>query len=409
MTNKTIRLAAYCRVSTKKEGQLDSLMHQKEFFEQYAAREGMELAAVYADEGVSGRQLRRREQFMRMLSDAACGVFDLVAVKDISRFARNTVDCLQAIRALKKQGIAVRFLSSGQESLGDSEFILTVYASLAQEESANLSKRVKFGKELNAKKGRVPPMLYGYDRLDLFTLSICSAEAEAVRFMFARYLDGWGAARIAQELNRMGTPTKLGKQWESRGVRRCLCNPVYCGTLVNHRSTVVDYLDGTVKPLPQSEWFSHERPDWAIVPRTWFDAVQQEMARRKKIAASGGQWNQSRRATLPLSGLIVCGTCGGIFSPRTRGRQRYWMCWHHDRNKNTCTNAVSIPETIAFDLLEHCLHDLAPVQPSWIRTLTHAQLTRLLSRIEVEQDRTVRIFWRKENDCSDCCGTNRNT
>ena len=405
MRNKPVRLAAYCRVSTKKEEQLDSLAHQKEFFEQYAAREGMELAAIYADEGVSGRQLRRREQFSRMLSDAACGAFDLVAVKDISRFARNTVDCLQAIRTLKKQGIAVRFLSSGQESMGDSEFILTVYSSLAQEESANLSKRVKFGKELNAKKGRVPPMLYGYDRVDLFTLRICPAEADAVRLMFARYLDGWGAARIAQELNRAGVPTKLGKQWESRGVRRCLCNPVYCGTLVNHRSTVVDYLDGTVKPLPACEWFSHERPNWAIVSRAQFDAVQLEMARRRCIA-EGGKRKDPRRPKLPLSGLIVCGTCGGIFSPRTRGGRRYWMCWHHDRDKTDCANAVSIPEAVVFDLLEGCLHEITDVL--CMRSLTHGQLARLLTRIEVGEDRTVHIFWRKEENGSDCCGTNRN-
>ena len=162
---------------------------------------------------------------------------------------------------------------------------MTVYASLAQEESANLSKRVKFGKEINARKGRVPPMLYGYDRIDLFTLRICPAEAQAIQLMFDRYLNGWGAARIAQELNRLDIPTKLGKQWDSRGVRRCLCNPVYGGILVNHRSTVVDYLDGTVKSLPQSEWYTHERPDWAIVSRAQFDAVQQEMQRRRQLAS----------------------------------------------------------------------------------------------------------------------------
>ena len=129
-----LRMAAYCRVSTKKEAQLDSLAHQKEFFTEYAKKEGMLLTAVYADEGVSGRQMRHREQFLAMLEDAKKGKFDLLAVKDISRFARNTVDCLQAIRSLKKQGIIIRFLSAGQETLGESEFILTVYASLAQEE-----------------------------------------------------------------------------------------------------------------------------------------------------------------------------------------------------------------------------------------------------------------------------------
>lgn len=282
------RLAAYCRVSTKKEAQLDSLAHQKEFFSQYAQREGLTLTEIYADEGVSGRQLHHREQFLRMLADAGKGQFDLVAVKDISRFARNTVDCLQAVRALKKQGIPVRFLSAGQESMGESEFILTVYASLAQEESANLSKRVKFGKEINAKKGRVPPVLYGYDRIDIFTLQINPEEAAVVRFLFEKYVNGWGALRIAQELNRLEKPTKLGKEWNSRGVRRILRNPVYCGTLVNHKSTVVDYLDGTVAPLPEQVHYRHSRPEWAIITRDQFEAAQQEMMRRRIIAAGMG-------------------------------------------------------------------------------------------------------------------------
>ncbi len=279
------RLAAYCRVSTKKEAQLDSLAHQREFFLQYAQREGLTLTEIYADEGVSGRQLRHREQFMRMLADAERGKFDLVAVKDISRFARNTVDCLQAVRTLKKQGISVRFLSVGQESMGESEFILTVYASLAQEESANLSKRVKFGKEINAKKGRVPPMLYGYDRIDLFTLRINPTEAAVVRFLFERYADGWGTLRIAHELNRLGKPTKLGKEWNSRGVRRILSNPIYCGTLVNHKSEVTDYLDGTVAPLPEQIHYRHSRPEWAIISPERFEEAQREMARRRAAIA----------------------------------------------------------------------------------------------------------------------------
>ncbi len=404
----TVRLAAYCRVSTKKEEQLDSLAHQKEFFSQYAARENMQLTAVYADEGVSGRQLRRREQFMRMLADAENGAFDLLAVKDISRFARNTVDCLQAIRALKKWGIPVRFLSSGQESMGESEFILTVYASLAQEESANLSRRVKFGKEINAKKGRVPPQLFGYDRIDLFTLRINQTEARTVRLIFDRYLDGWGTARIASELNRLHLPTRHGKQWSSRGVRRCLTNPIYCGTLVNHKSTVIDYLDGTSVPLPPSDHYMHERPAWAIIPRAQFDAVQREKARRRAVQDASARSKCTPAPRLPLSGLIVCGTCGRAFSRHTQGERRYWICYHHDR-KNGCTNAATIPENLLLHLLAACLADIDPVRAGLVSDMRHDQLTRLVRRIEIEENRTVRIFWQTTPICSDDCGTSRNT
>ncbi|MCD8355937.1 MAG: recombinase family protein [Clostridia bacterium] len=278
-----LRMAAYCRVSTKKEAQLDSLSHQKEFFAEYAEKEGMKLAAVYADEGVSGRQLHHREQFLRMLEDAEKDMFDLLVVKDISRFARNTVDCLQAIRTLKKLGISVRFISCGQESLGESEFILTVYASLAQEESANLSKRIKFGKDINAKKGRVPPFLYGYDRVDNFHLRRNPEEADVIQQIYSAYLDGEGTAYIATRLNEQGHRTKKGKKWDSRGVRRCLQNPIYCGILVNHKSTVTDFLDGTVQNLPEAEHYYHYRPEWAIVSQRDFQAVQTERERRRKL------------------------------------------------------------------------------------------------------------------------------
>lgn len=292
-----LRMAAYCRVSTKKEAQLDSLAHQKEFFTEYAQKEGMLLTAVYADEGVSGRQMRHREQFLAMLEDAKKGKFDLLAVKDISRFARNTVDCLQAIRSLKKQGIIIRFLSAGQETLGESEFILTVYASLAQEESANLSKRIRFGKEINAKKGRVPPVLYGYDRLDLFHLRINGAEAAVIRQMFSLYLDEAGTAAIARQLNRQGCLTKKGKQWDSRGIRRCLQNSLYCGILVNHKTVVTDFLEGTVALLPENEQYCHMRPEWAIVSPEEFQAVQAERQRRRQIAGKACGTNRNTGPT----------------------------------------------------------------------------------------------------------------
>ena len=151
-----MRIAAYCRVSTAKEEQLDSLANQKEFFEAYARTNGYELVRVYADEGISGTQMRKREQFQALLRDAARHPFDLVVVKDISRFARNTVDFLQSVRALKELGVNTRFLTANMDSLGESEFVLTVFGALAQEESANLSRRVKFGKRLNAQKASTP-------------------------------------------------------------------------------------------------------------------------------------------------------------------------------------------------------------------------------------------------------------
>ena len=167
-----MKIAAYCRVSTDKDEQIDSLVHQKEFFDEYARKNGHELVRLYADEGISGTSLKKRDEFMRLIRDAKIGRFEMVVVKDVSRLARNTVDFLQSIRTLKSFGVNTLFLTANMDSLGESEFVLTLFGAMAQEESANLSKRVKFGKKVNAKKGRVPQRIFGYDRVDNFTLAI---------------------------------------------------------------------------------------------------------------------------------------------------------------------------------------------------------------------------------------------
>ena len=133
-----MRIAAYCRVSTEKEEQLSSLENQKEFFEQYAERNGDTLVEIYADEGISGKSMAKRDAFLRMLAESENGGFDCVVVKDISRFSRNTQDFLYGVRTLKANGVDVRFLSNNQTVIGESEFVLTVFAALAQEESSNL-------------------------------------------------------------------------------------------------------------------------------------------------------------------------------------------------------------------------------------------------------------------------------
>ena len=156
-----MNIAAYCRVSTDKADQLNSLEAQKSFFQEYAGRAGHHLVRLYADEGISGTKIKKRKEFQRMMADAQRGLFDMVAVKDVSRFARNTVDLLESVRKLKALGIEVQFLTANMTSMGNSEFVLTMLAAIAQEESANMSKRVKFGKKLNAEKGRVPNIVYG--------------------------------------------------------------------------------------------------------------------------------------------------------------------------------------------------------------------------------------------------------
>ena len=350
-----MNIAAYCRVSTDKEDQLNSLEAQKEFFSEYTKRTGDNLVRLYADEGISGTKIKNRKEFLRMMSDAEHGLFDMVVVKDISRFARNTVDLLQNVRKLKALGIETQFLTANMTSMGNSEFVLTLFGALAQEESANLSKRVKFGKDITSRKGRVPPRIYGYDRLDNFTLRIVPAEAEVVREIFRLYLQGLGCRKIAQALEERGASTKLGASWNSRGVRRVLENPIYCGHYVNHKYTVSDFLSGQIQRLPPDMHYHHDRPEWAIVSPDTFQEAARLMEQRRRKSGSAPPTRYSGR--YPLSTLIRCQSCGRAFTRRRvaypSGRQYvYWHCpIHSEYAGSRCGNGTILPEEGLLDQL----------------------------------------------------------
>lgn len=340
-------MAAYCRVSTEKDEQLTSLENQRGFFEQYAQKEGDVLVKIYADEGISGKSLNRRDAFVQLLRDSESGAFDFVAVKDISRFARNTSDFLYGIRTLKSNGVDVRFLSSNQTVLGESEFILTVFAALAQEESANLSKRVIFGKRQNAKKGRVPNIVYGYDKIDTYTLKINEQESSAVRLMFKWYIAGAGTRRIAIKLNEMGILTKRRSEWIPRTVRRILQNPIYTGKIINNKSVTKDFLSGTRELLPQEEWYVHSRPELRIIGDEDFELAQKIMAERQERYKNTNPGNRYSSRHL-FSNLIKCGECGKSFTARVykwkNSYVRYRCCVHNNNGSDFCANSVTVDE-----------------------------------------------------------------
>ena len=345
-----MKIAAYCRVSTQKEEQKESLRHQKEFFSEYARRNGHILVGLYADEGISGTSLKKREEFRRLLEDAELGLFEMVVVKDVSRFARNTVDALQSVRRLRAQGINTLFINANMTAIGDGEFVLTLFSAMAQEESNNLSKRVKWGKRINAEKGRVPPRVYGYDKVDNFTLAVNEEEARTVRKIFALYVEGGlGCRTISMELNRAGDRTKMGGEWNARGVRRVLGNPLYCGKLVNHKYEIEDFLTGKQINVPQKDWFYHERPEWAIVPPERFRRAQEILASRQKQYDSGTPFRQGRYSGKhSFSTLIKCAHCGRSFTRKSytyKNTRIYWRCVTNDQyTAERCQNQVILDE-----------------------------------------------------------------
>ena len=370
-----MKIAAYCRVSTDKDEQLDSLVHQKEFFTVYAKRNGHELFRLYADEGISGTSLKKRNEFNRLMQDARCGLFQAVVVKDVSRLSRNTVDFLVSIRELKSMGINTIFLTANMDSMGDSEFILTLFSAMAQEESSNLSKRVKFGKKINAEKGRVPQRLFGYNRIDKFTLEINPEEARIVRKIFSLYNEqGLGCRTISMNLNRDGDKTKYGSDWNARGVRRVLVNPIYCGILVNHKYEIEDFLTGKQVNIPKEEQFYHERPAWAIIPPEVFQKTQEIMEARRIKYDSGEPFREARYSSRHIfSTLIKCEHCGRSFTRKTytyANTRVYWRCVTNDQyTAEKCDNRVCLDEPQLLKQLREYFTSLITDKDSFITSI----------------------------------------
>ena len=347
-----MKIAAYCRVSTEKEAQIDSLEKQIEFFNEFTKKNGYELYKLYADEGISGKQIKHRKQFQQMMIDAKAKKFDKVVVKDVSRFARNTVDLLQSVRELKSYGVQVDFLNNGEVMEGGSEFILTILGAMAQQESANMSKRVKFGKDITAKKGRVPNLVFGYDKIpdERYTLKINEEEAKIVKEIFESYVyKGIGTTKIAWNLNDRGIRTKKTKsKWVQTSIVRMLKNPIYTGRVTNKKSEVTDFITGTRKELPEEEWIVVERPEMRIISDELFNRAQELLEQR----SNEFKLNKKREKTeYVFSTLIYCKHCGYSFR---RIKRKYtadgpeyirWVCsGRNSMGVNHCPNTTVIDE-----------------------------------------------------------------
>lgn len=351
-----MNIAAYCRVSTDKADQLNSLEAQKEFFSEYTKRTGDTLVRLYADEGISGTKIKNRKEFLRMMSDAEHGLFDMVVVKDISRFARNTVDLLQNVRKLKSLGIETQFLTANMTSMGNSEFVLTIFGALAQEESANTSKRVKFGKKMNAEKGRVPNIVYGYDKTigDYFNLAINKEESKVVQQIYKWYTEeGYGAAKIANMLNEKGYKTKRNCKWSQNATCRILTNEIYTGKIINGKQEVSDFLTGQRRDKDETEWMVVERPELRIIEDETFEKAQ-EILRGRHDAFNLSHERQSNKHL--FSTLIKCKECGWSFRRTVRTYKNTYVRWvcsgRNGRGADSCPNKTVVDEEELIEVLQ---------------------------------------------------------
>ncbi len=325
-------VAAYCRVSTDMEGQQGSLAHQKQYFTSYIRHQpDWRLVGVFSDEGTGTSS--DRPGFKRMLEAAYSGGIDLILTKEVSRFARNTMDTLAHTRELRKFGVGVIFINDNIDTRqNDGEFRLTIMASVAQEESRKTSERVKWGQKRSMENGVVFGCnnMYGYDLKD-GKLTVRPAEAEVIRRIYHKFLDeGKGTHIIARELYEEGiTPPKAkNKPWSSVMILRILRNEKYCGDLLQKKSYTPSFLDHkrAVNNGQEEQVYIRDHHE-AVIPRNMYERAQAELMRRspteeQKARHSSRYW---------CSGKIICGECGCRFVPRKRQRAGgseyfYWVC-----------------------------------------------------------------------------------
>lgn len=355
-----LRAAAYCRVSTDKEEQLNSYEAQKAYYTQRIAENpNWVMAGIFADEGLSGTSLKKRKEFNRMIAACKRGRIDLILTKSVSRFARNTVDCLETVRMLKANGIGVIFEKENINTLTQSsEFMITLFSGFAQAESESLSKNVSWGKQKSMEAGNVVfpfNSMLGYRRGTDNKPEIVPEEAETVRRIYRRYLEGASLKIIKSELEQDNVPTALGvKQWTFGAVQNILKNEKYCGDALLQKTYITDCISKKVKKN------NGERPMYyiqdnhpAIVPREIYRRVQEEMARRsgkRRVAQKYVKTEQSKYSgKYALTELLVCGECGTQYRRVTwsrGGKKRIvWRCISRlEYGTQFCHNSPTIPE-----------------------------------------------------------------
>ncbi len=326
------RVAAYCRVSTDNDDQANSFESQQRYFRQYIERNpDWELYAIFADEGISGTNTKKRKEFNRMIACAKNGDFDLIITKEISRFARNTLDSIFYTRDLKKHGVGVIFLNDNINTLdGDAELRLAIMSSIAQEESRKTSERVKWGQKRQMEQGVVfGRSMLGYDVKD-GKMTINEDGAKIVRLIFRKFVDeGKGTHVIARELREEGISPMRVKEWSNTVILRVIRNEKYCGDLVQKKTYTPDFLSHEKKYNRGQEEFvilkDHHEP---IISRELFDKANRILD--AKSLSQEGKAKHSNR--YPFSGKIKCGRCGASYVARYKTRKdgsqyKAWRCF----------------------------------------------------------------------------------
>jgi DNA invertase Pin-like site-specific DNA recombinase len=365
--DRILRTAAYCRVSTDSDEQELSFEAQVEYYTDKIMRaQGWSLSGIFADEGLTGTSTKKRKEFNRMIRWCEQGKIDQIITKSVSRFARNTLDCLEYVRRLKRMGVGVIFEKEGINTLREvSEFVFTIHSSMAQAESESLSGNVKLGHRMSFKQGKVHfayGSFLGYRKGDDGNPEIVPHEAAVVKDIYGWYLSGRSMSEISAMLTGQGVLTPRGRrEWSPATVKSILTNEKYMGDAILQKTFVEDCLTRRiVKNTGQLPMYYVENSHEPIIDKGTWDRVQEEVARRsslpkaaqKKAITELGKYS----GKYALTGLLVCGECGSQYRRvtwyRKYAKKNVWRCISRlDYGRKYCKGSPAIEESVLHEAI----------------------------------------------------------
>ena len=338
------RVCAYARVSTNSLDQVDSLENQTTHYQsKIEANPEYEFVGIFADKGYTGTKDNRPE-FQKMMSLCRQGKIDLILVKSVSRFARNTTIVLQYVRELKALGVEVRFEDQNINTLTqDGELMLTVLSAFAEEESRSVSENIRWRVRKKFEKGELiinTKRFLGYDKDEYGDLVINQKEAKIVRRIFEEYLSGKGSFIIAKELNKDYIPTVTGAKWHDTTVLEILKNEKYKGDAILQKYYTPNHLcKQSKRNINKRESFYVEENHSPIVSVEMWQQVQEELVKRRR----NQKVNNNKH---PLSGMLICSKCGcklqrRVWNSGKSCQKVMWQCSHYIKNgKDACSGTV---------------------------------------------------------------------
>ncbi len=337
-----MRVAAYCRVSTDSDEQLESLQAQKSHYENYIkANSEWEYVGIYYDEGISGTKKENRQGLQRMMSDCENKKIDLIVTKSISRFARNTTDCLEMVRRLIELGVFIYFEKENINTKSmESELMLSVLSSLAESESISISENNKWAIQKRFQNGTFkisyPP--YGYENID-GKMVINHEQAKIVKYIFSEALAGKGTQKIADDLNNKRIPSKRRAGWTATTIRGILKNEKYTGDVILQKTYTDSKFNRHINNGEKNKYFiqNHHEP---IISHKEFEIVARVIEQRAKEKGIE-QRNSKYQNRYPFTSKIICSECGSTFKRRihSSGKRKYvaWCCTKHLEDISECS------------------------------------------------------------------------